>query len=272
MPTVIKYRLAESKDLEKIQELLSNSELPVADIDGNKIAFVVATNEKNELIGCVGLEQYDSDGLLRSLAVDSNYRGNGIGHELLSRLLSISRQRGVNDLHLLTTTAERFFERAGFSLQSRDEAPASIKSTIEFSSLCPSSSAYMLMRDIQKKDAYIPKDTLVFSNDKESGSAYWAIKGENLMLTHFEVAPDTIFAAHKHESEQITYVLEGELCFEIDNRTYRLKSGDTIIIPSDKLHKVWTDSHFAKAIDAWSPINDKYIPENKPKKDQQIFK
>lgn len=269
MPSATKYRLAESKDLEKIKDLLGKSNLPVADIENaDKINFVVAISDSNELIGCIGIERYDTDGLLRSLAVDPDYRGTGIGHELLSRLLSISRQLGVNDLHLLTTTAERFFDRAGFSLLPRDEAPASMKATVEFSSLCPSSSAYMVMRGIHKKEAHIQKDTQVFSKDKESGSAFWTIKGENLMLTHFEVAPYTVLAAHKHESEQITYVLEGELCFEIENRTYRLNSGDTIIIPFDKLHKVWTDSQPARAIDAWSPINEKYIPENKSKGDQ----
>jgi quercetin dioxygenase-like cupin family protein len=78
------------------------------------------------------------------------------------------------------------------------------------------------------------------------------------MLTHFDVPPHTAFATHKHQSEQITYVLEGELCFEIENKTYRLVSGDTIIIPSNKTHRVWTDKQPARAIDAWSPVNEKY--------------
>jgi len=272
MPDTIGYRLSETRDREKIKNLLRLAELPVDDIDGGTIDFVLATDEKQEPIGCIGLEQYGIDGLLRSFAVDSAYRDKGIGHELLFRLLAFSRQSGVNDLHLLTTTAEKFFDRAGFSLLPRNEAPDSIKSTSEFSSLCPSSSAYMVMKDIQKKEAYFSKDLQILRNDKESGAAYWAIRGENMQFTYFEVPPDTIFPAHKHESEQITRVLEGELFFEIENNIYSLSGGDTIIIPSEKLHRAWTNSQSAKAIDAWAPVNEKYGSINPLERNLQTIK
>ena len=152
MTVGITYRLSERRDLEEIKNLLLEAELPVDDLSAGKITFVLALNESGNPIGCIGLEQYETDGLLRSLAVDSAYRGKGIGHQLLSRLLSLSGQSGVSNLHLLTTTAEKFFARAGFLNVIRDDAPASIKETVEFSSLCPASSTYMVKRDILEED------------------------------------------------------------------------------------------------------------------------
>ena len=53
---------------------------------------------------------------------------------------------GVHALYLLTTTAESFFEHRGYRRIDRAEAPPSIQSTREFSSLCPASSAFMIKR------------------------------------------------------------------------------------------------------------------------------
>jgi len=146
MQDSITYRLSEKEDIEKIKELLINADLPVADIDESKINFIIAGNDKSKLAGCIGVERYGADGLLRSFAVASAYRNKGIGRDLLSRLFSLSRKYGIVNLHLLTTTAEEFFKHAGFSSLPREEAPASIKSTTEFSSLCPSSSTYMAIK------------------------------------------------------------------------------------------------------------------------------
>jgi len=135
-------------DVETIKNVLTEAGLPATDI-GTKIKFIVALNESDRVIGCIGVEPYGDGGLLRSFAVDPVYRNRGIGRELLYRLFSLSRQYGINNLHLLTTTAEKFFSRTGFSIGVREDAPASIRSTTEFSSLCPSTSAYMVMRSIQ---------------------------------------------------------------------------------------------------------------------------
>src|SRR6185295_4203661 len=152
----ITYRLAENGDLEKIKGLLTRAELPVDDINASKIDFVVATNGSSDLIGCIGLERYGADGLLRSFAVDPAYRGTGIGHELLHRLLSRDGKSELHNVHLLTTTAERFFDRYGFRVVSREEAPASIKDTVEFTSLCPSSSTYMVLKRPIKEETIAP--------------------------------------------------------------------------------------------------------------------
>ena len=110
---------------------------------------------------------------------------------------------------------------------------------------------------------YYPAGQQKILTDKETGSLYWSITGNNLQFTWFEVPPQTNFAAHRHASEQITHVLEGELFFKIENEIYKLSPGDSILIAPGKEHSVWTGPAPAKAVDAWSPINEKYLTTKK---------
>jgi amino-acid N-acetyltransferase len=54
--------------------------------------------------------------------------------------------QGAREIYLLTTTAERFFERLGYARVQREAAPVAIQQTQEFSTLCSSSSALMVKR------------------------------------------------------------------------------------------------------------------------------
>lgn len=44
------------------------------------------------------------------------------------------------------------------------------------------------------------------------------ITGERITLAHVFLKEGCIVPAHKHDNEQITYVLEGALLFEIDGK------------------------------------------------------
>ena len=58
----------------------------------------------------------------------------------------LAQSRGVQELCLLTTTAEHFFERLGYQRAEREAAPASIRGTSEFTTLCPASAVFMRKR------------------------------------------------------------------------------------------------------------------------------
>src|SRR5690606_21425360 len=105
----------------------------------------ISAYEAGKLIGCIGVEKYGDEGLLRSFAVEDAYRGRGIGNNLLAKLLEFCRRKGIMQLHLLTTTADEYFLKKGFEIANIESAPAPIKATTEFSLLCPSSSVYMQM-------------------------------------------------------------------------------------------------------------------------------
>ena len=47
---------------------------------------------------------------------------------------------------------------------------------------------------------------------------------------------------HQHESEQINYVLEGEIWFFVEDQGFLCKKGDFQRIPADKIHWAWNRS------------------------------
>jgi len=84
--------------------------------------------------------------LLRSLAVNSKCRGRGCGTALVAQAELFAQSQGVREIYLLTTTAQRFFERLGYARVLREGAPGAIQRTQEFSTLCSSGSAFMVKR------------------------------------------------------------------------------------------------------------------------------
>ena len=145
---MITYTIAEVEDLENITRLLRINDLPFSDIKESAIEFIVAKND-NELIGCIGLEVHGTEGLLRSFAVDNNFRKMGIGKEMYHRLLSYATQNNIRTLHLLTNTAKDYFTKTGFIAANRSKAPELINKSAEFAGLCPASSVYMVLEDVQ---------------------------------------------------------------------------------------------------------------------------
>ena len=115
-------------------------------------------------------------------------------------------------------------------------------------------------------------DKIIYRNNKQSlinknvdaatGSDFSSMEGKKVQLTWFDVPPNTNFSNHKHESEQITYILEGELFFKSEDTVYKLSKGDCILVPGNIDHEVWTEKSSAKAIDAWSPVNKVYSNKN----------
>ena len=126
--------------------LLRAAELPTEDLTDSHLQHFFMASSPNVAVGLVGLELHGCDALLRSLVVDPNSRTKGIGSQLVEHAETYARARGVASLYLLTTTAERFFAHRGYARVERRNAPESISTTREFSSICPASSAFMLKR------------------------------------------------------------------------------------------------------------------------------
>ena len=128
------------------QTLLHEAQLPTLDLTAAHLEHFIACGSDKALDGVVGLEMYLPHALLRSLAVASAKRGNGIGQALLAEAERHAGEQGVREIYLLTTTAERFFSRNSYERIARDEAPAAIRATQEFTALCPASAAFMRKR------------------------------------------------------------------------------------------------------------------------------
>lgn len=127
-----------------VTRLLAEARLPSSDVTTAHLEHFFGCGSVSAPDGIVGLELYDSVALLRSLAVRSDCRGRGCGAALVSQAELHAKSQGASEIYLLTTTAERFFERLGYTRVPREAAPLAIQQTQEFSALCPSSSAFMV--------------------------------------------------------------------------------------------------------------------------------
>lgn len=96
------------------------------------------------------------------------------------------------------------------------------------------------------------------------GASCFAVALERSMLTYFEVAPHSVFAEHRHPSEQITLVLSGELVFRIEGEEITVGPGEVIAVPSDVPHAVFSLDLPVTAVDAWSPPHPGYAAGDDP--------
>ena len=122
--------------------LLQAEKLPVEDLPASLDHFFVALNE-DKVIGAIGLEQYRHYGLLRSMVVHATHRNKHIASSLVEQLEHYGKTLGITDMYLLTETAPAYFEQKGYQKIKREEVPAALQASSEFSHVCPVSAIVM---------------------------------------------------------------------------------------------------------------------------------
>lgn len=122
--------------------LLEAEKLPVEDLPGSLDNFFVVVNG-GDIIGAIGMEQYGMYALLRSMVVSREHRNKSIASGLVQHLEQYCRSLGISVMYLLTETAPAYFEKKGYQRISRDDVPAALKQSSEFSHVCPVSAVVM---------------------------------------------------------------------------------------------------------------------------------
>jgi amino-acid N-acetyltransferase len=125
-----------------VVELLIRNHLPVIDLPGILHNFYVAV-ENDVTCGVAGLEIYDNFGLIRSVAVSADKRSAGIGAALLQKVEEVAASKHLEAIYLLTETAKNYFEKHGYEHIARMDIPDVVKSSAEFTHLCPESAIAM---------------------------------------------------------------------------------------------------------------------------------
>ena len=144
-PHDIRIDRATGADARAMLALMERAHLPTDGLASHLDAAFVA-RDGDRVVGSAAIELYADGGLLRSVAVDTECRGTGLGGRLTAAAIDEAQRRQLPALYLLTTTAEEFFPRFGFERITRDEVPASVQDSIEFRGACPASAVVMRKR------------------------------------------------------------------------------------------------------------------------------
>lgn len=138
-----KIRRCQDADLTAVLAILNGAGLPTADLTSAKALCFWVLEAEESPIGVVGMEPFGASALLRSLVIAADFRRRGMGQQLVARLERQAQADGIEQLVLLTETAERFFRALGYQVIDRRHVPKEMKQSAEFRSLCPASAVCM---------------------------------------------------------------------------------------------------------------------------------
>ena len=143
--TTYTIRTARPDDIDPVESALRQSDLPLNGLRDQFGEGYAVAEVNGELIGVEGIEVYGNDGLLRSAAVVSAWRGRGVGDALTRDRIEWARRRGLKSLYLLTMTAGEYWPRFGFQRANREVAPPAMRQSPEFTDACPSTALFMAL-------------------------------------------------------------------------------------------------------------------------------
>jgi amino-acid N-acetyltransferase len=125
-------RPANTHDVQAIHALICDSAehdrmlfRSLADIYENLQTFLVAQSDARTT-GCCALEVVWADlAEIKSLAVDSDVRGHGVGRALVEQAVEQGRELAVPRIFALTLE-QGFFEKLGFSVVAKEDLPMKV--------------------------------------------------------------------------------------------------------------------------------------------------
>ena len=87
------------------------------------------------------------------------------------------------------------------------------------------------------------------------------VTGDKAMVAQVFLKKDAVVPEHHHESEQITYILEGALKFEIEGKEIIVRKGEVLSIPSNVPHRAVALEDTID-LDIFSPIRTDWLTRN----------
>ena len=66
-----------------------------------------------------------------------------------------------------------------------------------------------------------------------------SVPGREVIQNRVDISPDAPLFRHKHPGEEVIYVLEGSLEYEIDGQSpTRVNAGEGLMVPAETVHAV----------------------------------
>ncbi|MHA2168858.1 MAG: GNAT family N-acetyltransferase [Candidatus Kariarchaeaceae archaeon] len=131
-PSRLLIQKLEPNRIRDFYALLETVDLPTDGISDHLDHFFVAMDGDN-IVGGIGIEIYDTIGLLRSAGVAKEFQGSGIGTQLVRKIHEYAKENHLEKIFLFTETAEKFFaHQFGYKHISRNEVDDSLRASAEF--------------------------------------------------------------------------------------------------------------------------------------------
>lgn len=87
------------------------------------------------------------------------------------------------------------------------------------------------------------------------------ISGEKAMVAQVFLKKNAVVPEHYHESEQLTYILEGSMRFELEGREVIVRKGEVLHIPSNVPHRA-VALEDTLDVDIFSPIRHDWLTKD----------
>ncbi len=87
------------------------------------------------------------------------------------------------------------------------------------------------------------------------------ISGEKAMVAQVFLKKDAVVPEHHHESEQITYIMEGALKFELEGTEVVVRKGEVLHIPSNVPHRA-VALEDTLDLDIFAPIREDWLKKD----------
>jgi quercetin dioxygenase-like cupin family protein len=84
------------------------------------------------------------------------------------------------------------------------------------------------------------------------------VAGDRQMIAQIYLKKGALVPMHMHESEQMTYVLQGALRYTVDGEVLTVREGEVLLIPSGALHQAEALEDTFE-LDVFSPIRHDWI-------------
>ena len=81
-----------------------------------------------------------------------------------------------------------------------------------------------------------------------------AVNGERLTMALVDLAPNAISPEHKHDNEQLGFVVRGTMTMRVGGEVLELKAGDTYAIPSEVEHGAAAGPEGCTVTDVFAPV------------------
>lgn len=125
-----------------VSELLQQNNLSTEGITEKNVQFF-AMYEEEIVLGIGAFTVCGEFAMLRSVCINHRYQKRGLGNVLCNQLFIKAKELGLENIYLLTDTAERFFKKQNFNRIKREELPKVLENNILVQSACSMNSVVM---------------------------------------------------------------------------------------------------------------------------------